>query len=91
MNNIRLNNTLGFSVEPYNGKLRFVVYENNNEHVCRIERKKAIDTFLLADTESIFKGRLQLHKQENEIAVEVKGEVVGRIPLSSFKIMLSFA
>ncbi len=91
MNNIRLNNTLRFSVEPYNGKFRFVVYENNNEHVCRIERKKAIDTFLLADTASVFKGRLQLHKHKNEIAVEVKGEVVGRVPLSSFKKMLSVA
>ncbi|RXK60883.1 hypothetical protein ESA94_10520 [Lacibacter luteus] len=89
MNNIRLNNTLSFSVEPYNGKLRFVVYENSKEYVCRIERKKAMETFLIADTASIFKGRLQLHKYNNEIAVEVKGEIVGNILLSSFKKMLS--
>ena len=89
MNSIQLNSTFKFSVEPYNGKLRFVIMENGLEYVYRIERKKAIETFLLTDSASIFKGRLQLHKYDNDISVEVKGEVVGSIVLSSFKQMLS--
>lgn len=89
MNSARLNKSLALSVEPYNGKLRFVVNEAGKEWVCRIERKKAIETFLQAESNSIFKGRLQLHKFKNEIAVEVKGEVVGNIPVSSFQKLLS--
>lgn len=91
MDNIRLDNKFTFSVEPYNGKLRFVVNEHGREYACRVERKKAIESFLLADTARIFKGRLQLHKERKEITVEIKGEVVGTILLSSFKKMLQLA
>ncbi len=85
MNSARLNKSLTLSVEPYNGQLRFVVNEAGREWICRIERKKAIDAFLQRESGSIFKGRLQLHKLKNEIAVEVKGEVVGNISVSSFQ------
>ena len=77
MKTIQLNDAFTFAVEAHNGKLRFVVYEHNSECVCRIERRKAIELFLESTTASIFKGRLQLHKQNHEIAVEVKGEVIG--------------
>jgi hypothetical protein len=89
MNSLRLNKSLTLSVESYNGKLRFVINESGHEWVCRIERKKAIATFLQTESSSIFKGRLQLHKLKNEIAVEVKGEVVGTVPLSSFQKLIS--
>ena len=89
MDNIRLNNTFTFAVEPYNGKLRFVVSEQGKEYVCRIEGKKTIESFLQEENNSIFKGRLQLHKLNNEIAVEVKGEVVGNLSVSSFQKMIS--
>jgi hypothetical protein len=89
MNCLRLNKSLTLSVESYNGKLRFVVIESGHERVCRIERKKAIAAFLQTESSSIFKGRLQLHKHRNEIAVEVKGEVVANIPLSSFQKLIS--
>lgn len=91
MKTIQLNDEFTFAVEPHNGKLRFVVYEHNSECVCRIEGKKAIDFFLQSTTASIFKGRLQLHKHSNEIAVAVKGKVFGSMQLSSFKQMLRFA
>ena len=91
MKTIQLNDAFTFAVEAHNGKLRFVVYEHNSEVVCRIERRKAIELFLQSTTASIFKGRLQLHKQNHEIAVEVKGEVIGSMQLSSFQQMLRFA
>ncbi len=89
MNNIRLNSMFTFSVEPYNGKLRFVVNGQGHEDVCRIERKKVIETFLQTNNTSIFKGRLQLHKTDDEIAVEVKGEVIGLLPLTTFKQLIN--
>jgi len=78
MNNIRLNSVFTFSGEPYNGKLRFVVNEQGREAVCRTERKK-----------SIFKGRLQLHKIDDEITVEVKGKIIGHLSLTTFKQLIN--
>jgi S-adenosylmethionine hydrolase len=89
MDNTRLDNTFTFSVEPYNGKLRFVVSDQGKQSVCRIERKKTIECFLHGRNSSIFKGRLQLHKLNNDIAVEVKGEVVGNVSVSSFQKLIS--
>lgn len=82
MDNIRLNSLFTFSVEPYNGKLRFVVNEQGCEAVCRIERKKIMEEFLQANNTSIFKGRLQLHKIDQQINIEVKGDVIGCVHLT---------
>lgn len=90
MNSVRLNKSVTLSVEPYNRKLRFVVNVADTEWVCRIERKKAIETFLQTSNTSIFKGRLQLHKTDDEIAVEVKGEVIGHLPLTVFKELTNY-
>lgn len=89
MDNIRPDNTFTFSVEPYNRKLRFVVSGQGKGYVCRIERKKSIESFLQNENSSIFKGRLQLHKLNNEIAVEVKGEIIGNVSVSSFQKLIS--
>lgn len=89
MDNIGLDNTFTFSVEPYNGKLRFVVSVQGKEFVCRIERKKAVQSFLHKKNSNIFRGRLQLHKLNNDIAVQVKGEVIGNVPVSSFQKLIS--
>lgn len=89
MNSARLNKSVTLSVEPYNGKLRFVVNALGSERVCRIERKTVIETFLQTNNTSIFKGRLQLYKTDDEIAIEVKGEVIGHLPLSAFKQLIN--
>jgi hypothetical protein len=89
MHKINLNNRLSLSVEPHNSKLRFVVHENGNESVCRIEGKSSIQQFLASDEARIFKGRLQLYKYKNEISVEVKGEPAGILSKKEFAELLS--
>jgi predicted transcriptional regulator len=88
MNKIQLNSGFVFSVEKYNGKLRFAVHNEEEKSVCRIERKKSIDTFLQTKRARIFKGRLQLCKHNNEILIEAKGEVVGIIQRDDFAKMI---
>lgn len=89
MHKINLNNRLSFSVEPHNSKLRFVVHENGNESVCRIEGKSSIQQFLASEEARIFKGRLQLYKYKKEITVEVKGEPIGILSTKEFAELLS--
>jgi hypothetical protein len=55
-----------FSIEPVtNRRYRLIIYKNGEEHVCR--------------KESLYKLKLQLLKHGDEIAVEVKGELIGNI------------
>lgn len=89
MSKIQLNSGMVFSVDPYNGKLRFAVHSREEKSVCRIERKKSIDAFLQTKSARIFKGRLQLCKHNNEILIEVKGEVVGIIQHDDFAKMIN--
>jgi S-adenosylmethionine hydrolase len=89
MHKVKLNNMLSFSVVPHNGKLRFVVHENGNESVCRIEGKKSIQQFLGSEEARIFKGRLQLAKYKNEITVEVKGEPIAILSAKEFEELLN--
>lgn len=84
-----LNRNSEFVVEPNNGKIRFVVHENGNESVCRIEGKKSIELFLASSEARIFKGRLQLYKYKNEITVEVKGEPIGILSAKEFEELLN--
>lgn len=80
-----------FTVEPYKGKLRFVMYEQGEEFVCRIERKKNIEAFLQGEDERIFKGRLQLQKHNHEILIVVKGKVIAAISMQEFSRMIFVA
>lgn len=88
MDRVQFNNQWAFAAEPYKGKVRFVVYANKAEVVCRIESVKNIQQFLKALEARIFKGRLQLNKTSTKINVEVKGEKVGSVSLKEFKNIL---
>jgi hypothetical protein len=69
-----------FSIEPVtNRRYRLIIYKNGEEHVCRKESLYKLKQFLSADEGRAFKGRLQLLKHGDEIAVEVKGELIGNI------------
>jgi hypothetical protein len=88
MNKIQLNNEFAFSIEPYEKRVRLVVYNNKEEWVCRKETIKNIESFLEKEEASIFKGRLRLSKVNSKIFVEVKKEVVGSIKLLEFEALL---
>ena len=85
MNKILLSNQITFSIEPFEKKVRLVVYKDNKEWVCRKETFKNLNYFLSQEDVSIFKGRLQLHKRKNKINVEVKGEIIGVINADVFR------
>lgn len=72
------NYTLG--VEPYQKlRLRLIVYQNGEVYVCRKESLYKLKQFLALNEGRAFKGRLQLLKHGDDIAVEVKGELIGNI------------
>jgi hypothetical protein len=82
------NSKLTFSAEPYKQKIRFVVAAEKKEWVCRIETFKAMEQFLASPDVRIFKGRLQLLKNQRSIHVEVNKSRVGTIPVSQMKQIL---
>ncbi|MEJ8817176.1 hypothetical protein [Lacibacter sp. H407] len=91
MDRLQLDNKLSFAVEPYKRKLRFIVYDNKSEFVCRIEALNKIEQFLKLNEARIFKGRLQLYKMNSKIYVEVKRNPIGFISVDHFTSMLQKA
>lgn len=78
-----------FSTFPHKEKLRLVIFKNNEEFVCRIENRKKLNQFITNECSSIFKGRLQLIKEKEDVFVQVKGEIIGKIPETVFKQILN--
>jgi len=85
MKRFKLKNNLELSIEPYEKKVRLVVYESNAELVCRKERVLVLKRFMDMKSERIFKGRLQLQIEEDEIRIFIKGEDKGSIGLKDFQ------
>ncbi len=78
MINLSTNYTL--TIEPYQKlRLRLIVFKNGEEYVCRKESLYKLKQFLALDEGRAFKGRLQLVKCGDNISIEVKGKVLGRI------------
>jgi len=86
---IPLTNDYTFTIEPYE-KLRFrlIVYKNGEEYVCRKESLYRLKQFLVLDEGRVFKGWLQLLKHGDDIAVEVKGEMIGTVSKTSLQTLL---
>lgn len=85
---IKLNSSYSLSSEPHLKGVRLIVLDNGNEWVCRKESFKKLNSFLSLDGGRIFKGRLQLYKHQNAIAVEVKGNNMGEICVTQLKKLL---
>ncbi|MEM9545208.1 MAG: hypothetical protein AAGA77_04510 [Bacteroidota bacterium] len=81
----KLNNTFTFAVEPYEKKARLVVFDGDDEFVCRKERIPVLNEFLELMEGKIFKGRLQLVKEQATINIIVKGDLAGSIAMNDFK------
>ncbi len=77
---IPLSHNYALGVERYDKlRLRLIVYQNNEEYVCRKESLYKLKQFLNLDEGRAFKGRLQLLKHGDDIAVEVKGQQMGML------------
>jgi hypothetical protein len=85
MTSLPLRDNFSLGLERYENRVRLIVFKDKEEWVCRKEGFTALEKFTETTTDHIFRGRLQLHKDAGEIRVEVKGEVLGSIPLSQFK------
>ncbi len=80
-----------FLIEHTEATARLVILKDNVEYVCRKEKISALHKFLQLPTAHIFKGRLQLAKNEDEITVIAKGERIGTIDKKEFGKLLTSA
>ncbi|RZL20725.1 MAG: hypothetical protein EOO96_24720, partial [Pedobacter sp.] len=69
MQQIILNEKLTLVFEPADKKVRLIVLQADEELVCRKETIKNLQQFLSAQKAHLFKGRLQLSKNEDVIEV----------------------
>jgi hypothetical protein len=80
-----LSNALSLMIEPSDNKLRLVVSEEGSELACRKESRGKLKRFLSSAETSIFKGRLQLRKNDSTVVVVLKGEDMGVIALEELQ------
>jgi len=85
MSRLQFNNNFSFDIQPYEKRLRLIVYDNTEEYVCRKESFSNLQKFIDTPTAHIFRGRLQLYKEGAEIRVEAKGAHVGTVSLDDFR------
>jgi hypothetical protein len=85
MQQIILNEQLTLKFEPDHKKVRLVVLQADEELVCRKETIKNLQQFLAEEQAHVFKGRLQLSKNDDVVEVLVKQKSVGTISSITFK------
>jgi hypothetical protein len=84
MSQLTLTNTLLFRLENNNKKIRLILTEGDIELACRKETLSNLRSFIRSDQESLFKGRLQLHRQDNAITITLKGQPAGVVTIAAF-------
>lgn len=89
METIKLSNNLLLTFEADNKKLRIVITDGETELACRKETLRNLRRFFTGEQNSIFKGRLQLHKINGNIAVMLKDTIVGLAPVVTFEKLLN--
>jgi hypothetical protein len=80
----KLDDELSFAIERSEKRARLIVYKNGVENVCRKETFGNLNRFILLDEGHLFKGRLQLNKDNTGIGIEVKGKLMGTIKTEEF-------
>ena len=85
MAELKLTAKLSLLIEPADKKLRLVVSDEGSELACRKESRGKLKRFLSSAETSIFKGRLQLRKNNSTVVVVLKGEDMGVIALEELQ------
>ena len=83
MNSLPLNQ-YQLKIERFKNRIRIVVLHEAQEIVCRKETEKNLMNFLHNNDESLFKGRLQLMKDDSFVTILVKSIVVGKVTKADF-------
>ena len=81
MKQLALTDTLSFRLENDNKKLRLIIADGDKELACRKETLSNLKRFIQSDQSSLFKGRLQLHRQDNAITITLKGQPAGAVSI----------
>lgn len=79
MNIVKLSEDYSLAIEVEGKRLRLIVFEDEEELVCRKTTAKELNQFLSGTENILFKGRLQLRKNAGQILIQVRGEVIGLI------------
>ena len=72
-------------IEQGTPKMRLVITNGKEELACRKETKTKLLKFLSTDRSQLFKGRLQLHKKDDNLLVYLHGGPVGVVDIREFK------
>nr|WP_294943799.1 hypothetical protein [uncultured Mucilaginibacter sp.] len=75
-------------IEQADKQLRLVISNGTTELACRKVSPSALKRFLASAETSLFKGRLQLHKNNGAVVVALKGEDMGIVALAYLEEML---
>ena len=89
MGSIKLDGGYSLVVEAETKRFRLIILDDNAELVCHKVTVSELNQFLQQTDTHLFKGRLQLHKTGDYVAIIMKGEVIGSIPESEFQILIS--
>jgi hypothetical protein len=89
MNTIPLTGQLSFAVDQEEKRLRFIVFNGDDELVCHKADRAELNRFIQTDANHLFKGRLQLYKKGDHVIVNVKGNIAGIIGLTEFEKLIS--
>ena len=84
MNDIALRDGFTLRVDTYNNNVRIIILHSGEKYVCRIETLTKLREFTEQKEARIFKGRLQLYKEEGLINIIAKGKVAGIIDEAAF-------
>jgi len=79
MQTLKLNDLFSIGAKAENKKLRLIVFSNGEEYVCHKTTPGELTRFFNSETEQLFKGRLQLLKNNDNILVKIKGNVEGAV------------
>ncbi len=82
--NLRNNHILTFEALS-SKRLRLIILNSEKELACRKENLNILEDFIAKTEAELFKGRLQLRKNEHEIMVFFKEEKLGSMTLNAFK------
>ncbi len=85
MGSIDLNDEQELLLEGSAAKLRLVLLESGVEQACRQSSLRELTSFLAESETALFKGRLQLHKQDDQLEVWLKNSAVGRFSKQEFE------
>lgn len=89
MDIIKMDDGYSLAVDVENKRLRLIVLNGDNELVCHKTTVSEVNRFLQQADAHLFKGRLQLDKTGDRIAIMMKGAIIGSIHESEFAMLLS--